>query len=64
MSQDDEMKNNVAKAREKFLQDVQKLGFYINTQGSKALEQRQQDEAAWPSKQKEPDASEKEKEAE
>ena len=56
------MKDEVTKAREKFLQDVQKLGFSVNIQEAKALEQRQQDDAGWPSKQKELDASEKEKE--
>ena len=58
------MKDEVTKAREKFLQDVQKLGFSINIQGAKALGQRQQDDAGWPSAQKEPDAPTNENEAE
>lgn len=58
------MKDEVTKARDKFLQDVKKLGFFVNIQGTKALEQRQQDDAGWLSAQKEPDAPTNENEAE
>ena len=48
--QDAKMKDEVTQAREKFLEDMQKLGFPINIQGRKALEQRRQNESSWPSK--------------
>jgi hypothetical protein len=46
------MVDESTQAREKFLEEVQKLGFPVNIQGRKALEQRQQDEGAWESKPK------------
>ena len=58
------MKDDVTKARDKFMEDVQELGFPVNIQGGEALRQRQQDEAGWPAKQKEQDAPMKEDETE
>jgi hypothetical protein len=37
---EEKMKEEVTLAREIFLEDVQKLGFPVNIQGWKALEQR------------------------
>ena len=41
------MKDEATQAREKFLEDVQKLGFPVNIQGREALEQRQQNDGGW-----------------
>lgn len=46
------MKDEATQAREKFLEDVQKLGFPVNIQGKKELEQRQQNEDGWATKTK------------
>ena len=58
------MKDEVTKAREKFIEDMQKMGFPVKIQGGKALIQRQQDEGGWPSKQKDRDTSSMDDEAE
>ena len=41
------MKDEATQAREKFLENIQNLGFPVNIQGNKALEQRQQNEDGW-----------------
>ena len=53
--QDAKMKDEVTHAREKFLEDMQKLGFPVNIQGRKALEQRRRNEGGWPSGSEEQD---------
>jgi len=50
IDQEDKMMDEVTQAREKFLEDVQKLGFPVCIQGRKALEQRQQDDGNWTSR--------------
>ena len=55
--QDAKVKDEVMQAREKFLEDIQKLGFPVNIQGKKALEQRRHNEGSWASKPKEQNKS-------
>ena len=55
VNQDAKVKDEVTQAREKFLEDMQKLGFPVNIQGKRALEQRRQNEGSWASKPKEQD---------
>ena len=62
--QDGKVKDEVTKAREKFLEEMQKLGFPVNIQGRKALEQRRRNEWGWPSGSEEQDKPMKAEEAE
>ena len=53
--QDAKVKDEVKQAREKFLEEMQKLGFPVNIQGRKALEQRRRNEGGWSSGSEEQD---------
>lgn len=53
INQEDKIKAEAKHAREKFLEDVQTLGFPVCIQGRKALEQRCQHMDSWPSRSKE-----------
>ena len=52
INQENKMKDEASQAREKFLEEVQKLGFPVCIQGRKALELRCQHMDSWPSRSK------------